>query len=52
MSIYPECDLGRSSREYLDPSHDKKYVSVFRVSYGEETDSFDDAINALDGQSG
>ena len=52
MSIDPECDLEWSSRKYLDSHHDKKYGFVGRVSSGEETDSFDDAINALDGNSG
>ena len=30
----------------------QKYVSVGRVYYGEETDSFDESINALDGHWG
>ena len=52
MSIDPECYLECPSREYLDSSHEKKYGSVGIASYGEETDSFDEAINALDGNSG
>ena len=35
--------------ENLDYSHDKKDDSVGIVSYGEETDSFDETINSLDG---
>ena len=52
MSIDPYCDSNWSSIEYFDFSHDKKYGSVCRVPYGEDTDSFDEAINTLDGHSG
>ena len=51
MSIDPECDLQWSSREYLDYSYEK-YGSVGRVSYEQDTNSFDEDINALNGNLG
>ena len=51
MSIYPECDSECLSRKKLDYSHGKNYGSVGSVYYGEETDSFDEAINKLYGRS-
>ena len=51
MSIYPECDSEWLSREYLNSSHEKE-CSAGRVSSVKETDSFDEAINALYGPSG
>ena len=52
MSIDTKCDSEWSPREYFDYSHDKKYGSLGRVYSGEETESFDEAINALDGHLG
>ena len=47
MSIDPDGDSECSSIEYLDSSHVKKCGLIVRVSSGDKTDSFDEAINSL-----
>ena len=49
MSIDQYCDSEWPSREYLDYSHEKKYVSVGKVSCGGDNKSFNEAIYDLYG---